>query len=218
MTKNRKALIFDMGGVIVDLDIEGCKNAFKSLLGYYKIDEIIDPCHQKGIYGDLEEGKLSAEEFRSIVLSESRPDSDPADVDKSMSYILKSIAPYKAKLLRRLSADYDLYMLSNNNPISMAHADILFRNAGIPLDELFIKEFLSFKVKALKPSGKFYKTVIEEVGLPSEMMLFIDDSKKNVEGAVAAGLPAVYYEPGTDLSALLAEVLSDPSIKMEEIC
>ena len=43
MTKNRKALIFDMGGVIVDLDIEGCKNAFKSLLGYYKIDEIIDP-------------------------------------------------------------------------------------------------------------------------------------------------------------------------------
>ena len=100
----------------------------------------------------------------------------------------------------------------------MAHADILFRNAGIPLDELFIKEFLSFKVKALKPSGKFYKTVIEEVGLPSEMMLFIDDSKKNVEGAVAAGLPAVYYEPGTDLSALLAEVLSDPSIKMEEIC
>ena len=152
------------------------------------------------------------------MLSESRPDSDPADVDKSMSYILKSIAPYKAKLLRRLSADYDLYMLSNNNPISMAHADILFRNAGIPLDELFIKEFLSFKVKALKPSGKFYKTVIEEVGLPSEMMLFIDDSKKNVEGAVAAGLPAVYYEPGTDLSALLAEVLSDPSIKMEEIC
>ena len=211
-------MIFDMGGVIVDLDIEGCKNAFKSLLGYYKIDEIIDPCHQKGIYGDLEEGTLPADEFRSIVLSESNPGSDPSDVDKAMSYILHSIAPYKAEMLRRLSVDYDLYLLSNNNPISMKHADVLFRGAGIPLDEIFIKNFLSFEVKALKPSEKFYRTVIEEVGLPSDQMLFIDDSVRNVEGAVAAGLPAVHYQPGTDLSALLAEVLSDPTLKMEDAC
>ena len=53
--KNRKAVIFDMGGVLVDLDIEGCKAAFKSSLGYSNIDNIIDACHQKGIYGDLEE-------------------------------------------------------------------------------------------------------------------------------------------------------------------
>ena len=45
-----KALIFDMGGVLVDLDIEGSKKAFKESLGYYDIDEIIDACHQKGIY------------------------------------------------------------------------------------------------------------------------------------------------------------------------
>ena len=69
----KKALVFDMGGVLVDLDIEGCKAAFKRLLGYHKIDEIIDPCHQKGIIGDLEGGILSSEEFRSIVLSESAP-------------------------------------------------------------------------------------------------------------------------------------------------
>ena len=49
-------------------------------------------------------------------------------------------------------------------------------------------------------------------------MLFIDDSQKNVDGALAAGLPSVYYEPGTDLSALLAEVLEDPAIKMEGVC
>ena len=45
-----KAIIFDMGGVLVDLDIEDCKKAFKERLGYYDIDEIIDACHQKGIY------------------------------------------------------------------------------------------------------------------------------------------------------------------------
>jgi putative hydrolase of the HAD superfamily len=57
---NKKTVIFDMGGVLVDLDIEDCKKVFREELGYEGIDEIIDACHQKGIYGDLEEGTLSA--------------------------------------------------------------------------------------------------------------------------------------------------------------
>lgn len=215
--KNRKAVIFDMGGVLVDLDIEGCKAAFKSYLGYYNIDNIIDACHQKGIYGDLEEGTLSAEEFRRIVLSESRPDSRPELVDEAMWNILVGIAPYKVTMLRRLAESYDLYLLSNNNPICMPHSTRIFADAGIPLDRIFRKCFLSYEVKALKPSERFYKIVIEEIGIPSEDMLFIDDSQKNVDGAVAAGLPAVYYEPGTDLCSLLAEALNDPSIKMEGV-
>lgn len=206
-----------MGGVLVDLDIEGCKAAFKSYLGYYNIDNIIDACHQKGIYGDLEEGTLSAEEFRRIVLSESRPDSRPELVDEAMWNILVGIAPYKVTMLRRLAESYDLYLLSNNNPICMPHSTRIFADAGIPLDRIFRKCFLSYEVKALKPSERFYKIVIEEIGIPSEDMLFIDDSQKNVDGAVAAGLPAVYYEPGTDLCSLLAEALNDPSIKMEGV-
>ena len=86
------------------------------------------------------------------------------------------------------------------------------------MDKVFRKCFLSYEVKALKPSEKFYKSVVEEIGLPAEQMLFIDDSQKNVDGSIAAGLPAVYYQPGTDLSALLADVLGDPEIKMEGAC
>ena len=213
-----KALIFDMGGVLVDLDIEDCKRAFKDLLGFDRIDELIDPCHQKGIYGDIEEGTLSAEEFRRIVLSESRPGSRPGLVDEAMWHILVGISPYKAELLNRLAQKYDLYLLSNNNPICMPHSTKLFGEAGAPLDKVFRKCFLSYEVKALKPSEKFYKSVIEEIGLPAEQMLFIDDSQKNVDGSIEAGLPAVYYQPGTDLSALLADVLGDPEIKMEGAC
>ena len=207
-----------MGGVLVDLDIEDCKRAFKDLLGFDRIDELIDPCHQKGIYGDLEEGTLSAEEFRRIVLSESRPGSRPGLVDEAMWHILVGISPYKAELLNRLAQKYDLYLLSNNNPICMPHSTKLFEEAGASLDKVFRKCFLSYEVKALKPSEKFYKSVIDEIGLPAEQMLFIDDSQKNVDGSIAAGLPAVYYQPGTDLSALLADVLDDPEIKMEGAC
>ena len=207
-----------MGGVLVDLDIEDCKNAFKQRLGYHKIDELIDPCHQKGIYGDLEEGIMSAEDFRDAVLRDSYPGSRPELVDEAMWHILSGINPYKAELLNRLAGSYDLYLLSNNNPVCMPRSRKLFEQAGAPLDKVFRKCFHSYEMKALKPSEAFYRSVISQIGLPSDQMLFIDDSQKNVDGALAAGLPSVYYEPGTDLSALLAEVLEDPAIKMEGVC
>ena len=203
-----KALIFDMGGVLVDLDIEDCKRAFKESIGYHDIDNIIDACHQKGIYGDLEEGRLSAEEFRAIVLAGSRPGAVAADVDEAMSHILVGIHPAKVQLLRDLSEKYDLYMLSNNNAICLPFSSRMFDEAGIPLKDIFIKCFFSFEMKALKPSAAFYKAVMREIGLPAEQMLFIDNSQKNVDGSIEAGLPAVYYEPGTDLAALMYDVLS----------
>ena len=216
--KTIKALIFDMGGVLVDLDIEDCKKAFKDLLGFHRIDELIDPCHQKGIYGDLEEGMMSAEDFRAAVLAESWPGSRQGLVDEAMWHILSGISPYKAELLNRLAQEYDLYLLSNNNPVCMPRSRKLFEEAGAPLDKVFKKSFLSYEMKALKPSEAFYRSVVEQIGLPSEEMIFIDDSQKNVDGAIAAGLPSVYYEPGTDLSALVAEIVGDPSVKMEGVC
>ena len=55
----------------------------------------------------------------------------------------------------------------------------------------------------LKPSEAFYKAVMKEIGLPASEMIFIDDSQKNVDAAIAAGLPAAWYEPGTDLAAVV---------------
>lgn len=207
-----KAIIFDMGGVLVDLDIEDCKKVFKETLGYDDIDQIIDACHQKGIYGDLEEGTLSAEEFRSIVLAGSRPGSTPEMVDEAMSHILVGIQPYKVQMLKKLAQEYDLYMLSNNNAICLPYSREMFAEAGIPLEDIFKKCFFSFEMKALKPSAAFYKEVVEQIGLPAEEMFFIDDSQRNVDGSIAAGLPAVYYEPGTDLEALISGVLNKEEV------
>ena len=210
---NKKALIFDFGGVLIDLDIEDCKTAFKRDLGYDKIDEILDPCHQKGIVGDMEEGTISAEEFRAAVLKDARPGSTPEQVDDAFMHILAGIPAYKGPLLNRLAQSYDIYILSNNNPIVAPHFPELFAGVGVDYERLFKKSFLSYKMKALKPSEAFYKRVLEQVDCPADQLLFIDDSMKNVEGAIAAGLPAVYYDPTSDLAALLADVLGDESLK-----
>ena len=209
---NKKAIIFDFGGVLIDLDIDDCKAAFRRDLGYEKIDDILDPCHQKGIVGDMEEGVITADEFRAAVLKDARPGARPEEVDDAFMHILAGIPAYKGPLLNRLAESYDIYILSNNNPIVSQHMPELFAGVGLDFGKLFKKSFLSFEMKALKPSASFYKTVLDQINLPSEDLLFIDDSQRNVDGAIAAGLPAVYYDPSTDLAALLADVLGDPSL------
>ncbi len=208
-----------MGGVLVDLDLEACKRAFKEGLCYERIDEILDACHQKGIFGDMEAGLLSADGFRQAVLDESRPDAVPSDVDDALAKILVGIEPYKLELLHKLAVSYDIYMLSNNNPIVVPIARRMFAEGGFCMEKDFRKCYISYQMKALKPSEAFYKAVIEDIGLPSEDMLFVDDSQINVDGAVAAGLPSVYYKPGSDLAALLAETLGDEALRQGgEVC
>lgn len=209
---SKKAIIFDFGGVLIDLDINDCKTAFRRDLGYEKIDDILDPCHQKGIVGDMEEGVISGDEFRAAVLKDARPGARPEDVDAAFMHILAGIPAYKGPLLNRLAESYDIYILSNNNPIVASHMPELFAGVGVDFHKLFKKSFLSFEMKALKPSESFYKRVLEQIDRPVEDLIFIDDSQKNVDGAIAAGLPSVYYDPTSDLAALLAEVLEDPTL------
>ena len=212
----RKSIIFDMGGVLVDLDLKACREAFINNLGFLAIDEILDPCHQKGILGELEAGRVTAEEFRSYVLAGSDQGHTPEEVDKALWTILVDIAPEKIALLKRLASRYDLYMLSNNNAICTPRAVEIFAEAGYPMYEGFKKCYISYQLKTSKPSLDFYRAVIADIGLPSEDMLFVDDSQRNVDASISVGLPAVYYQPGTDLAKVLAEALGDPSILAED--
>lgn len=212
----RKAIIFDMGGVLIDLDVKACREAFINDLGFLAIDEILDACHQKGILGELEAGQVSADEFRSFILAGSEPGHTLEEVDKALWQILVGIAPEKIDLLKRLVRKYDLYMLSNNNAVCTPRAVEIFAEAGYPMYEGFKKCYISYQMKMMKPSADFYRAVIADIGIPSEEMLFVDDSQRNVDASISVGLPAVYYEVGTDLAKVLADALDDPSILEED--
>lgn len=210
-----KAIIFDLGGVLIDLDLERCRKAFVEDVGYRKINELLDAWHQKGFYSDLEEGKLSEDEFRRKIIegsasaghpapcAESAPMSGPAvspdDVDHAMWSLLTGIDSYKIDFLRELSEKYDLYLLSNNNGISMVRCRQIFEEAGLPMEKVFRKQYLSYEMKMLKPSPQIYRAVIDDIGLSPDEMLFIDDSVSNVAAAASLGIHAVQYVPGADL-------------------
>lgn len=196
-----KAYVFDIGGVLIGLNMKACIQAFREILGFERITELLDPYHQKGIYGDLEAGAISADEFRSLVLAESRPGARPGDVDRCMAALLTGMDARTVAAVKALQGRYPLYLLSNNNPISMAHCREILRENG--LGEAFQGEFISSDLKMLKPSAAFYQEVIRRIGLPAGEIVFIDDNLANVEGARAVGMDARHYPAGTDIGLVL---------------
>ena len=201
-----KAIVFDIGGVLINLDMDGCIRAFRENLGFDRITELLDPYHQKGVYGDMEAGIVSADAFRAEVLQGSRPGSSPEDVDRSMYALLAGMDADTVETVKDLSARYPLYLLSNNNPISMGHILRMFRDYGIDPDTTFREQFISCEMKLLKPSARIYQEAVARVGLPAKEILFIDDNDANVEAARKVGLQARVYVAGSKLSVLLSDL------------
>lgn len=200
-----KAILLDIGGVLIGLDLARCIHAFRSILGFERITELLDPCHQKGIYGELEAGVLPPQHFRELILAESRPGCVPADVDRAMHALLvPQMDPRTLAAVKDLGTRYPLYLVSNNNPISMSHIREVFRANGLD-DQTFSGAFISSEMKMMKPSEAFYREVVRRVGLPAGELLFVDDNAANVEGARAVGMEARLFVPGTDLGVLLAD-------------
>lgn len=202
-----RAIVFDLGGVLIDLDAERSIRAFREILGYEKITELLDLSHQKGIYGEMEAGRITADEFRAEVLRESRPGCTPEDVDRAMAGLLVGMDPAKVPLLHALAEKYPIYGLSNNNEISVVLMHRIYDEVGLDWKRVFLKEFISSRMKMMKPSREIFDAAAAEIGFPPEEILFVDDSQRNVDGARAAGWQAVLYRQGTDLGECVTNYL-----------
>ena len=201
------AIVFDLGGVLIDLDYDSCVRSFREVLGYERITELLDLYHQKGIYGDMEAGLITADEFRAEILKESRPGCVPADVDRAMAGLLIGMDPRKVTLLEKLAEKFPVYGLSNNNEISVVRMHEIYKENGLDWQKVFRKEFLSCRMKLMKPSRAIFDAAAAEIGFPPAEILFVDDSQKNVDGALAAGWQAALYVQGTDLGECIANYL-----------
>ena len=123
-----------------------------------------------------------------------------------MKCLLDRVNPEAPALMARLKGRYPLYLLSNNNPISMPFCLQALRDAGVDPEECFAGQFISCEMKMLKPSAAFYREAVRRVGLPAGEIVFIDDNRANVDGALAVGLDARYYAPGSSLQELLKDL------------
>ncbi len=198
-----KNLLFDLGGVIMDIRRENCEQAFRQL-GMDSIGDYLGDYGQKGPFAALEEGKITEQEFRDSVRALIPRDVTDEEIDKAFNRFLTGIPLRRLEELRRLRKDYKLYLLSNTNSI-MWRQDIAryFRQEGKSLEDYFDGIVTSFEAKCCKPDPAIFRLVVEKCGISPEETIFFDDSKANVEAASQLGFGTRHVVPGTEFYELL---------------
>ncbi|MBR4826846.1 MAG: HAD family phosphatase [Bacteroidales bacterium] len=196
-----KAIFFDMGGVLLPLFPQRCIKAYREIAGFADIADYLDPCHQRGFFLDNEAGRISLDEFIAECISHCAPGTTRETILRCHDEFFGTPAPDDVALVKELGRKYDVYLLSNNNALSMLLHRPNFEKAGLPLDTSFKKMFLSHEMHLLKPEPEIYRRAIAESGCRPEECLFIDDSQKNVDGALAVGMRAVLLPAGASLRA-----------------
>ena len=190
MYKGIKTVIFDLGGVIYDVDYNKTINAFKAL-GIDRFEEVYAKAGQSDLFNDLEEGKISSEVFVERINKLSGYDITSSEIFNAWNDMLLGFMPDALDCLKRLSSNYRIFLLSNTNEI---HIQEIEKRVGCAFFSdfcsLFEKVYLSHELGLRKPHTDIFKYILEEQGLKANETLFIDDSIQHIEGAIKAGLQA----------------------------
>ncbi len=188
-----KNIVFDLGGVIITLDYNEAVRRFLEV-GVDNIEKLIDPYHQKGIFLQLEEGTMTREEFYDAVRSECGKNISDESIDYGWFGFIKEVPEYKLKMLEQLKGKYNLYLLSNTNPVIMSWARTeRFSPLGKSLDSYFDKLYLSYEIGVTKPHPKIFDFLVSDSGIIPSETLFIDDGVYNIEAGKALGMKT--YQP-----------------------
>lgn len=184
-----KNIIFDFGGVLVDLDKQRCMEAFDNI-GAHEIVKYVDECRQEDLFHDLEVGNTGIGEFCSEVRRVSdRCNASDDDICDAWNALLTGIPAQRLEKLASLKDRYRMVLLSNTNPIHWDKAvNGLFGHKGMDVDDYFENTFLSYRMHMLKPDPQIYGKVLMDSGMTAYETLFIDDSPANCAAASELGM------------------------------
>ncbi|MGE0635200.1 MAG: HAD family hydrolase [Bacteroidia bacterium] len=196
LQSNTKNIIFDLGGVILNIDYRLTSQAFKNL-GLSDFDEKYSQAKQSHLFDRLETGTVAPEQFRLELKAYFNQQVSDADLDNAWNAMLLDLPQQRIDLLKELSTKYRLFLLSNTNIIHyQAYSAYLKRTFGkMIFDEIFEKQYLSFEIGMRKPDREIFELVLNENKLIASETVFIDDSIQHIEGASKTGIAAYHLQP-----------------------
>lgn len=191
-----KNIIFDLGGVILNIDISKTQEAYR-LLGVKNIEEVFRMGHVGSFFKQYETGEIDDDQF--IKLIKEKAGSNPASdmVVDAWNALLLDFPPERIHFLKAIKSKYKLFLLSNTSALHHTRFQEIFsQQFGGSLDDLFDKAYYSHVIKLHKPDKASYQLILDENFLTGGDTLFIDDSLANVAGAERAGLKAIHLTSG----------------------
>jgi len=203
---NISTLIFDFGGVLIDLDMNQSILNFKKL-GVENVENYLSNFGQSGFFMQLEKGKISAEEFRSEIRKMTTNTITDKEIDDAWNAFLVRIPSEKLDIVYQLRKKFRVIMLSNTNAIHFPYAERTFfsyKNRGI--DEYFDKCYRSYDMKMAKPDAEIFEAILSQEQVAPNQCLLLDDGPKNIEQAQKMGFQTYFVDPKEDLSFLLSNI------------
>ena len=191
-------IIFDMGGVLVDVHRERAVRHFKAI-GVSDAEALIDHYHHKGLFFDFENGHMDTADFCRLLGRHAGKVIPQEAIEKAWRSIIDPPPIYKLDFLLKLRQTRKLFLLTNNNPIIFSWACMPdFTQTGRVFPDYFDKAYVSFQMKCMKPNVKIYHMLIEDSGINPAETLFIDDSDLNIQTAREFGFFVLHVENGSD--------------------
>lgn len=197
-----KNIIFDLGGVIINLDNRRTEEAFTTL-GVKNLRDYFGHGFAASFFSDYETGKISDQEFIGSIrrLGDLSQVPEQTIID-SWNALLLDFPPERIRLLKELRKTYRLFLFSNTNALHLAALRQIWSNSFAgegSLDDYFEKTYYSHLMGMRKPDPESFGVILNENKLNGQETLFVDDAIVNVEGAEHAGLKGLFLRPGISL-------------------
>ncbi len=188
-----KNIIFDLGGVILNIDYKKPQEEFEKL-GIKHVEEFYSKQHQIGLFDLLETGKINEKEFVAQIQQKADIDISYDEIIHAWNSIILDFPLRRLQILQQLQLHYNLYLLSNTNEIhEKAFNSVLKQTCGYPsLNVFFDKVYLSHRVGLRKPDPAIFKLVLDQHKLIAGETLFIDDSPQHIETAKLLGIRTIH--------------------------
>ena len=195
--KRIRNIIFDLGGVILNIDPQLTVDAFRNL-GWNDFYEENNLSLSKELFYNLESGNSSPEVFRNNVRKMIDVQLDDKEIDTAWAAMILDIPADRVRYLEELKKSYKLYLLSNTNEIHRLKFHRNFEtDFGYSFFDLFDRNFYSHEMGTRKPNPQIYLEALKEANLVPEETLFIDDMEENIEAAKTTGMKVLHIQPGT---------------------
>ncbi len=199
--QNIKNIIFDLGGVIMNIDVKRTQKAFTEM-GVKNINDYFGHGFAASFFKDHESGKISDEVFIQKIKEAVKLDIPDDQVIAAWNALLIDFPAERIQLLEEIRKKYRIFLFSNTNAIHMDRFMEIYRNSypSRELDDHFEHAYYSHIMGHRKPDKSGFEIIIRENRLDPDKTLFVDDAFINVAGAIKSGLKGLYLPPGMTIN------------------
>ena len=203
-----KNIIFDLGGVILNLDYSKTVKEFNKL-GVFNFEKLYSKKKQSKVFDDFEKGRFSAEKFISKIKQSEKLDIKEFDFINAWNAMLLEIPKERIEFIKKLKKDYNIFLLSNTNEIHIKkfEADLRRNNCLIDFQDCFEEIYYSSDMGMRKPDNNCFNKVLKDHNLKARETLFIDDSYQHIEGAKKAGINSILLKKEDTILQIVPDII-----------